>query len=144
MQRNPLTSLQPFFVYTSRPVGNILRWLFFCVAIGLVPIISIYMGAVIRDQSFSLEGTLARGQLFATSIALLGEAMVYLLTKSNFNNVIKQVVFTGCLLAFTGSAICLGVVATASNIQSSRVMQLSLFFFFMTLIIGSICKCTER
>ncbi len=129
----------------AKSISNVLQWLGFSVLIALIPILG---GAIVLSaiqQIFSLEKTLAHGELLAISIALIGEAMRYLLTNQNVSNAFKAWVGLACVLVLLGSALLLGVLSVEGLVvDTTYIMHASFILFGATLIVGSFCKWMEK
>ncbi len=120
-------------------------WLSFCVGIALTPILSDLIVSGITDQQFTWQKALAHGDLAAISIAIMGEALGYLLTNPKASSTLKGYVGIGCVIVLIGGAILLGALSVESiRIDTLYVMRVSLILFLGTLILGSFCKWTER
>ena len=123
-------------------------WLCFCVGIALTPILSNAIVSGLTDQRFTWEKALSHGDLAAISIALIGEALGYLLTNQNARNELRGYVgFVGggCVAVLLSGAILLGALSVEQiHIDTIYVMRASLVLFAGTLILGSFCKWTER
>lgn len=124
---------------------NVGLWLGFGVGIGLTPVLSSLLVSGAVRQAFSLQNTFGHGALLAISIALMGEAMGYLLTNPNVNSAIKGILGLSCTLILLSSAFLLGVLTISQlTFDTLYITNVSYFLFGMTLIVGSFCKWTER
>jgi hypothetical protein len=130
---------------TKKSTHNVGFWLGFCVIIALTPPLSswLVLGAV--RQPFDMQKTFGHGELLAISIAIMGEAMGYLLTNPKVSSSFKSIVGLGCTLTLLACAFLLGVLTISNlNFDSSYITKVSIFLFGITLIVGSFCKWTER
>ena len=129
----------------KKPLSNVGFWLCFGVIIGLTPALSSLLVSGAVKQQFTLEKTFGHGELLAISIALMGEAMGYLLTNPKVNSGFKSIVGFGCTLTLLSSAFLLGVLTIEKlTFDTTYIMHVSFFLFALTLIVGSFCKWTER
>jgi ABC-type transport system involved in multi-copper enzyme maturation permease subunit len=115
-------------------VGRVGRWLFFGVALAIIPVLISFLWLP-RNESVTM--LLSHGDLAVIASALAGISMGELIGPDEPEKWIRNVLMSSCILLLVGSVVLLSLIASrGGRLTLGQEVAYSWFLFIVAVLIG--------